>query len=296
MGGENIYEMANEACNRLLVEVSARAEETVRSCGEKQVHDLRVAIRRFGQALRAFEACFLPRSHKRLRKRLKKTMHFAGEVRNLDVAMQYTKEWKLTGQEGLAGQRHDAGRELTHSLSRWVNNGWSAFRLEQRRVPTSDPRARSVQDHARELLSAMATEFFNRGNDATAANATPSQMHGFRIASKKFRYTMELFAPAYGPALDARIAQVRQLQTVLGEVNDCATLRAILSGEAAASRLLKRQNQKIAEFRKQWKSQFTSAAVVRQWVGDLALLSLRKGPQSDSHHAPATMGFRSIGT
>ena len=272
MGPGNTAEMSNESCTRLLGEVSACVEETIRSCGAKQVHDLRVAIRRLNQALRTFESCFPQNAVKKITKRLKKTMSVAGRVRNLDVAMQYAMKWRLTDQPGLQRQRDDAARDLTNALAKWDL---------QLRTCAPEVAVVPVQDHARELLSAMASSFFGRGNEAAAHNARTHRLHGFRIAAKKFRYAMELFAPCYGPMLEARIEQVRELQTVLGDINDCATLRGILSGDSAATRLRKKQRRKMEEFRGQWMSQFSGAAILREWVEALALLSVRKGPQRE---------------
>src|SRR5882757_9680946 len=50
------------------------------------VHDLRVAIRRFSQALRIFKSSFSKKDVKRARAALKKTMTLAGEARNFDIA------------------------------------------------------------------------------------------------------------------------------------------------------------------------------------------------------------------
>ncbi len=278
-----------EVCIQLLGDVSARVEDTIRLCGEKQVHDLRVAIRRFNQALHTFEAGLPAHSIKTISKRLKKTMRLAGRVRNVDVAMQYAKKWRLTGQANLREQREDAARELSNTLAKWDDPGYTA-------AATDHAQTLPVQDHARELLSAMAAGFFARGNEAAAPKATIRQMHGFRIAAKKFRYTMELFAPAYGPVLDARIEQLRALQTLLGGINDCATVEGILSGSAAASRLRKRQRRMTAEFRTHWQSQFSGAAIVREWVEALSLLSVRKGPQREhSYRRRLDMTARDFG-
>ena len=274
-------ENAKDASHRLLSELSGRVAETVRSCGEDQVHDLRVATRRFNQALRTFEACFEKRVIAKVGKRLKKTLRLAGCVRNLDVAMKHAARWKLPGQDHLTTQRDEAARELTRWLARWVERGWTAHWRKQLKPRSRELESVSVQDHARRLLSEMAAGFFCRGDEAAAPAATPIQMHGFRIAAKKFRYTMELFAPAYGPALDARIGAVRKLQTVLGELNDCVTLCGILQGDLAAGRLRGRQRRKIAEFRKEWRSGFSGGTTVRDWVQGLALLSSRKGPQRE---------------
>ena len=294
MDSGNTIEMADEACNRLLDVVSARMEDVLQSCGAEQVHGLRVAIRRFNQSLHSFDFRFSPHTLKKIKKRLKKMMRLAGLVRNLDVAIKFAHKWKLPDQDELPAHRHEAGHKLTRSLEQLVERGWAAHCREQLQVETPELIAGSVQDHARELLTAMAADFFNHGNEAATPNATSNQMHGFRISAKKFRYTMELFAPAYGPVLNARIEQVRRLQTILGEGNDCVTLRGILLGHESGNRLRQRQHRKIAEFRKQWKSQFGGASIGRQWVEDLALLSIRKGPQKERQCRRADIGMRTF--
>ena len=45
MEPDHTLEISNESCNRLLREVSERIDDAIRMCGEKQVHDLRVAYR-----------------------------------------------------------------------------------------------------------------------------------------------------------------------------------------------------------------------------------------------------------
>ena len=44
--------------------------------------------------------------------------------------------------------------------------------------------------------------------------------HAHRIAGKKLRYTMELFAPALGEDTDALLAALKALQALLGELHD----------------------------------------------------------------------------
>jgi len=47
------------------------------------------------------------------------------------------------------------------------------------------------------------------------------ELHRMRIAAKRFRYTMEAFAPRCGGRLDPWIRAARGLQTELGEIHDC---------------------------------------------------------------------------
>jgi CHAD domain-containing protein len=47
------------------------------------------------------------------------------------------------------------------------------------------------------------------------------RLHRLRIAAKRLRYTLELFAPCYGDALRELAHELAKLQTALGELRDC---------------------------------------------------------------------------
>ena len=46
-------------------------------------------------------------------------------------------------------------------------------------------------------------------------------MHKFRLRTKRFRYTLEMFKDLYGPGMLKRIESLKQVQTYLGDINDC---------------------------------------------------------------------------
>jgi CHAD domain-containing protein len=70
----------------------------------------------------------------------------------------------------------------------------------------------------------LACEFLEHGHKLFTS------LHGFRLLTKRFRYTLELFRCCYGPGLERRIEALHTLQQRLGEINDCATTREILLG------------------------------------------------------------------
>lgn len=45
--------------------------------------------------------------------------------------------------------------------------------------------------------------------------------HAMRIAAKRLRYTLEVFRPLFGKALEKFIAAARHAQQMLGEIHDC---------------------------------------------------------------------------
>lgn len=47
-----------------------------------------------------------------------------------------------------------------------------------------------------------------------------AELHEMRIAAKRLRYTLEIFAPAYGPEFAAAIESVKGIQEQLGQIHD----------------------------------------------------------------------------
>ena len=83
----------------------AELERATTQPDEEAVHDLRVSIRRFSQALRIFAPLFPGKAVKRIRARMKVVMDAAAVVRDLDVGM-----------ESLAGLGVDAEDPLLQEM------------------------------------------------------------------------------------------------------------------------------------------------------------------------------------
>jgi CHAD domain-containing protein len=87
------------------------------------VHDLRVAIRRFGQCLRAFGQFFPPGASKKIRRNLKKLMTHSSEVRNRDIALGLLAEAQeppdSTLVRALSQDRRNAEKAFVAALKQW---------------------------------------------------------------------------------------------------------------------------------------------------------------------------------
>jgi len=131
-----------------------------------------------------------------------------------------------------------------------------------------------VAANARRQLPRLAADFFSQVSTALAADPDAGQLHRVRLAAKQMRYTLELFRPCYGPALEERIGRLRELQQILGEINDCAvTHRLVANGarpspnRAKAERFLAaRLRRKIEELRQKWAQGLGSAAEQQRWI------------------------------
>lgn len=134
--------------------------------------------------------------------------------------------------------------------------------------------------NARRQLPRLLSGYFARVRGLLEAEPSPPKLHRLRLTTKRLRYTLELFRPCYGGAgLETRLAALRRIQQLLGEVNDTATAGRLLaksmSGEspqrARIRRFLEeRAERKTQEFRKDWAEVFDAPGQERWWTGYLA--------------------------
>ena len=113
----------------------------------------------------------------------------------------------------------------------------------------------SAAANARQLLPKMARKYFEAGRKAIEGKRPPEELHGFRLETKRFRYTLELFRPLYGPTLDRYLKALRELQSALGKVSDYQAIQRVLSRD----RELKRQIEhalkgKLKDLRQKWRA------------------------------------------
>ena len=94
--------------------------------------------------------------------------------------------------------------------------------MSKRHIARWDARTAAAANARRELPRLVAA-YFARVRELLADNPPPAKLHAIRLETKRMRYTLELFRPCYGPGMDTRLAALRHIQQLLGEVNDCST-------------------------------------------------------------------------
>jgi hypothetical protein len=82
-----------------------------------------------------------------------------------------------------------------------------------------DPDA-PVSANARAILRVRIAEFYHYEPIVGDERATP-ELHQLRIAAKRLRYTLELFADIFGESGQKQINRVKAVQEVLGTLHDC---------------------------------------------------------------------------
>ena len=132
--------------------------------------------------------------------------------------------------------------------------------------------AKSAEENASQKLPALAQVYFQAGRALFAAKRSARAFHKFRLETKRFRYTLELFQPCYGPGLEQRLRLLRNIQDLLGEINDCATTQKLLGAQpVVVSRFLERRLAiKRRALRMCWQQAFNGAGQESWWTNYLA--------------------------
>jgi CHAD domain-containing protein len=274
-------EFAVEQAHRQLKHLGLQINRTIRSSNAQAVHDIRVAIRRFSQVIALCQTYFRATGMRRHRRRLKKIMNGAGDVRNCDVALKLVAKFRVPRaahiRSKLESQRKESARLLVAELRKWTDRRMSAkwrAALDSTPAPGKEEAAKEL---AQRTLGRGAKDFLKQGNEASSPVASPKDLHRFRIASKKFRYALELFQPLYESSLHPVVESIKGASTLLGDINDCVTVAGMVAdykgSNPLADRLKKRQDKKTEEFRKYWKSEFGDGERLRGSIDRLTQAS-----------------------
>jgi CHAD domain-containing protein len=134
----------------------------------------------------------------------------------------------------------------------------------------------NAAQNAAKVLPALARAFFAQGKTLTP-QVKLEALHRFRLQSKRFRDTLELFRPCYTPRLERLLKALRDIQQVLGELNDLTTTHRMLSDRGCAKShpqvlhsLETRLAEKAGQFFALWQQTFARPGEERRWLNYLA--------------------------
>jgi CHAD domain-containing protein len=227
-------------CARL-GEMCERRAEALEWSDPEGVHDMRVASRRLRSAVRDFKPYLRQRKLANVADELKRVADALGAVRDEDVAIMALEELQReapvemrAGIARLADERRvvrDAARAtLVAAIEKEKLEGLQAafaaaleraMELRRPRRKRKSPADRSsLSEIGRKIIGARLEEL----RDLSACLYQPLEadaLHRMRIAAKRLRYAMELFAACLGQGLTEQAKDVAELQTSLGELHDC---------------------------------------------------------------------------
>lgn len=128
----------------------------------------------------------------------------------------------------------------------------------------------TAKSNAYEQLPRMMEKYFKAGRQAVRGRKTPTELHRFRVRTKRLRYALEMFTPVYGEELANRLGVLQQLQKLLGKISDTYTIRQLLKRDGSFKKDLQADERKhIEEFRDYWKTTFDAPHELERWTSAL---------------------------
>jgi CHAD domain-containing protein len=197
----------------------------------EHVHQLRVSTRRGDAAVRLFRSCMPRKVYRDARERLRGLRRAAGEARNWDVfaleLLQPRRRTPASQQAGVdfligyaRGERDAAQHPLDVAIEEQKDQYTEFGNALLDAVRPSDKLGQraTLLDLARATLK----ERHDLLEQTAAANLDDyANLHQVRIAGKKLRYAMEVFATCFAPEFREELyPQVEEMQEVLGRAND----------------------------------------------------------------------------
>lgn len=208
------------------------------------IHRMRVASRRMRSALELFKACLPPKHFPIWEKQFRKVTRALGAARDTDVQMERLADFakRAAGpreQPGLRRlvlrlrQRRQALQgDVIASLDRMdkdkiLDNVQNRLAPQLEKQPQTYLFSPAIYTQAYESISTQLDgllayeEYVNRPECI-------EELHMLRIAAKRLRYTMEIFASLYPGELKEPLQACRKSQDLLGDLHDCDVWIALL--------------------------------------------------------------------
>jgi CHAD domain-containing protein len=261
-----------EAASRLSALVDRFASEMARSLEHPEpdeVHDLRVAIRRLDQAFELYREWLPSKAAKKMQRRIHDVLKLAGDVRDCDIAVHLEESLELQLAEKLRARiqrlRERGLKRLTTEVDgltrkKTVEKWRSQLMLDD--VHEAAPAL--IAQTAATVLPDAAEQFIQSGSRLAEGRGSGRRLHALRIAAKQLRYSLEPFSDLYGAGMRKRIESVRDVQTVLGHLQDCVATRRMLRDLGASREMVAplraEQEKRFKEFRELWPERFGPSA------------------------------------
>ena len=124
----------------------------------------------------------------------------------------------------------------------------------------------SVAANAARALPVLAAGWLAKGQAAISQNGSQNgdfrALHRFRLRTKSFRYTLELFEAIYGEDMKKGLRTVQALQTRLGRINDFVITLDLAKGHRAVEEALKRaRDAEVEQLGRFWKRHFDAPSI-----------------------------------
>lgn len=215
----------------------------LKNCEHEDIHDLRVASRRFRAALNLLRPMCRGKDVRRVAKHVRRLTRTLGELRNLDEALLFFRSH--SGQIALPGltKRLAAERESEQRLVLAALKDFKPRKLERLvREMAAGITAENSANWTIPLLPAYLSDtsiglFDTLQSFLTAALCfeNSEQRHLLRIAIKKWRYFLEIVSKIVERDNSEFLERLKKYQSLLGSMNDMTVFGKLCHESGAGS-------------------------------------------------------------
>ena len=269
-----MHDYAIEQMNRLLTTLAFQVHRAAKKPGPDEIHDLRVSIRRFSQGLQLFADFFPKWEVKKIRRMLKRydAAHFP--IRDRDITLEFLAEASRTARTGRAWRKSAA--PISGSSPKWCAagartisqpSGGTDCHCAAYEIETFTKRRRERPGW---FCPRWRANISKPGARRLRAKQPPDELHGFRLETKRFRYTLELFRPALWPESGSL------LESAARSCRERSARSAIIRPSSGCCRAIgapdpdsARAKEKVKDLRHSWRA-FDSEGQLKRWRTYLA--------------------------
>jgi CHAD domain-containing protein len=203
----------------------------------EELHDMRVATRRMRSAFDIFMPAFSLKLMKRYLKGLRSVGQALGQVRDMDVLLEYAQTYQgkmdeasRPGLEPLLNAWRDLiEKKRIKLIEHLQSEAYHRFTKEfnyfvQAPMDSTYPGniGAEASNRIRDIVPVLVYSRYAavRAYEAILPTASVTQLHALRIEFKKFRYALEYFREILGDTAGETIIELKNYQDHLGELHD----------------------------------------------------------------------------
>lgn len=251
--------VARDAICEQFNRITANLPGTVEGEDIEALHDMRVASRRMRASLKVFKAC-LPKKHRNpVEETVRNLTQSLGAVRDHDVFLEYLRDYQRQDKTSIkwliqheVKLREDARLEMLKMLAEYESSDIAERvegmldRVKMLWADNDKLSSNRFGEHALRLVSPRLRDLV----ESSGSIANPDDvagLHLMRILAKKLRYTMEAFSPCFGTDMEQAISDLKNLQTLLGQIHDFDVWSEKLAQYRETVELTARRNESLEE-------------------------------------------------
>lgn len=231
------------------------------------IHRMRVASRRLRTALDLFAECAPAKHIRKWKNQVGRITRALGAARDADVQIHFLEEAGARAPERrfrpgvervllrLKQRREGLQAEVVEALDKFEKRGAAGDMIQTLAAspddadapadsqggPSADSRDFVLCQRAFLAISTKLQELLAYDKYVPQPERV-KELHEMRIAAKRLRYTMEIFAPLYGDEFKRLIDTVKSAQEMLGDIHDCDVWADFLP------RFLKEEKERAREY------------------------------------------------